>query len=192
MGIVWDGTRTVDQRSLFAIDELDQIYLGDGSNQRIQKFDSDGNLLAIWETPGFEARGMAAGGGRVYAVDRHTSEIRMFDTQGNLQATFGSAGQEYGQLFWPWDLELDAAGNLYVTSVDDSRITKFSPNHEVLSQWGTEGFGPGQFGHEQAVYVHPNRLIHILDRNNKRVQVFEAGAVAATPVTWGAIKASYR
>ena len=174
----------------FAIDESDQIYLGDGVNNRIQKFDSNGTLLAVWETPGFAARGMAAGGGRVYAVDHHTSQIRVFDTQGNPQATFGSAGYGYGELFWPWDLELDDAGNLYVTSVDDSRITKFSPSHEVLSQWGTSGAGPGQFGNEQAVYVHPNRLIYIVDRQHARVEVFEAGAVPATPVSWGAIKAS--
>lgn len=35
------------------VDSEDNVYVGDfGENNRIQKFDSEGNLLAEWGTPG--------------------------------------------------------------------------------------------------------------------------------------------
>jgi DNA-binding beta-propeller fold protein YncE len=187
-GSLGSGPGQFDNAPFLAVDDSDRVYVADGTNRRIQKFDADGHLLDIWSTPEFSTAGIAVSGGRVIAVNGGQPELREYDLHGNVLGTFGSGGYGYGELFRPWDVELDEAGSLYVTSVNESRITKFSAGHELLTQWGA----PVEFGDEQAVYVHPNHLVYVVDRIHGRVLVYEVGAVAARSTSWGAIKAGYR
>jgi len=182
-----------------ALDDSDYVYVADGDNGRVQKFRSDGTLVGLWGSRGAgpgqftNASGIAVGRGRVYVADLDAGRIQVFDTGGHLQGQIGVPGQGYGQIFRPSGLELDAAGNLYVTSDSDPRIVKLSPEGVVLTQWGSAGTSGGQFlGGTYDIALHPSRLVYVVDRGFNRVEVFDAGALPAISVTWGAVKARYR
>ena len=68
------------------MDSSDNVYVGDfGENNRIQKFDSNGNFITKWGTEGIgdgqfdEPTGIALdSSGNVYVVDRGNSRIQLF------------------------------------------------------------------------------------------------------------------
>jgi tripartite motif-containing protein 71 len=71
-----------------ATDSSDNIYVADRGNNRIQKFDSDGNFITKWGTPGIgdgqfeEPTGIAVDSlDNVYVVDRGNSRIQVFASQ---------------------------------------------------------------------------------------------------------------
>ncbi len=77
-----------------AVDESGNIYVAEYGNHRIQKFDSEGNLLARWGTRGpgdgqFDhPRGVAVdGSGNVYVADTGNNRIQKFDSGGGFLTT---------------------------------------------------------------------------------------------------------
>jgi DNA-binding beta-propeller fold protein YncE len=71
-----------------APDSSDNIYVADWGNNRIQKFDSNGNFITKWGTQGSgdgqfdEPTGIAIdSSGNVYVVDRGNSRIQVFAPQ---------------------------------------------------------------------------------------------------------------
>ena len=53
-----------------------------------------------------------------------------------------------------------------------SRIVKYSPDGEYVSEWGELGTGPGQFDLIHGLAVDRDRRVYVADRTNNRVQVF--------------------
>src|SRR6185436_1898610 len=52
---VWDADgapNTFNRPTELALDPQDNIYIIDGGNQRVQKFDKDGNFLLMWGSQG--------------------------------------------------------------------------------------------------------------------------------------------
>lgn len=69
-------------------DSSDNIYVADWGNNRIQKFDSNGNYITKWGTQGTgdgqfqEPTGIALDSSdNVYIVDRDNSRIQVFVSQ---------------------------------------------------------------------------------------------------------------
>lgn len=87
------------------VDGLDNVYVGDfGENSRIQKFDSEGNLLTKWGTPGtgdgqfINPAGLAADpSNNIYVVDGGNSRVQKFDSEGNFITKWGSRGSGEGE-----------------------------------------------------------------------------------------------
>jgi sugar lactone lactonase YvrE len=78
-------------------------------------------------------------------------------------------------------LAVDAEGNAYVQDAFHHQIVKFDPDGRVLTRWGREGDGPGQFnflrangtqGYPGAIAVAPDGTIYVAD-DNGRIQQFD-------------------
>ena len=72
------------------------------------------------------------------------------------------------------------------------RIQEFTSSGNYITQWGSEGSGPGQFYYPAGVAVDATGHIYVADTDNDRIQVFGCGATPAKATTWGRIKALYR
>lgn len=66
-------------------------------------------------------------------------------------------------------------GSILVADTHYHRLVRFSPQGEVLSMWGREGEGIGEFIYPVAVAQDPEGLIYVAEYGgNDRIQVFAA------------------
>jgi tripartite motif-containing protein 71 len=169
------------------------VYVSDGCgysacNDRIQKFDSNGQFITKWGGKGsgdgqFDyPAGIAAGpDGSVYAVDKYNHRIQKFDQDGNFLARWGSycITDFYndgvldqpcdGQFQYPSGIAVDVSGSVYVTDTDNHRIQRFDGQGNFILQWGKEGIEDGEYYWPNGVAAGPDGFIYIAD-DNDRVQ----------------------
>jgi DNA-binding beta-propeller fold protein YncE len=163
-----------------------QIYLADGGNYRIQRFDSSGSFTGKWGIRYRSADGQfrvptdvaVDGAGNVYVADRENSRVQKFDGGGTFAANWGSAGTDDGQFRTLRGIAADSAGNVYTTEVGNSssdpsnRVQKFDSSGNVVTTWGGGGTGPGEFTFAYGIAVSPlNGRVYVTD--GSRVEVFE-------------------
>ncbi len=66
------------------------------------------------------------------------------------------------------DLTIDSAGHVYVFDYHDNRIHKIDPEGRLVTIFGGQGEGQGQFTHLMAIRAHDDRLL-ALDEGNLSV-----------------------
>jgi tripartite motif-containing protein 71 len=114
-----------------ATDAAGNVYVADGSNQRIQKYDSFGNWERAW------GRDVVAGGGTGFEVCTVAASCK--------QGVVGGLG---GELNNPSGVATDAAGNVYVIDVQNDRIQKFDSSGNFERAWGKDVDSGGGTGFE--------------------------------------------
>ena len=66
-------------------------------------------------------------------------------------------------------------GNMYVADgYSNARVHKYDPDGRLLLSWGESGTDPGQFNIVHNVVVDREGFVYVADRENQRVQVFDA------------------
>ena len=111
------------------------MYVGDfGENNRLQKFDGDGNLLTKWGTPGtgdgqfITPTAIAIDSSdNIYVVDASNNRIQKFDGDGKFITKWGSTGSGNGQFLGPTGLIVNPSGVVYVIDGGNNRIQVFAP-----------------------------------------------------------------
>jgi hypothetical protein len=91
-------------------------------------------------------------------------------TAASAQSPFGTMGA--GKLTYPFGVVLDSAGNRYVLDLGTSRVQKYSPTGEFLSQFGSLGSGAGMLKAPQGIAMDPSGFIGVADTNNNRLVRF--------------------
>lgn len=77
----------------------------------------------------------------------------------------------------------DSLGNVYISTygyitetgnpnMSLDRIQKFSPEGEILLEWGSEGKGPGELDRPQGIAIDSSGDVYVADANNHRIQKF--------------------
>ena len=101
-------------------------------------------------------------------------------------------GQRYVfSLFWPKEsgtgfdnphgVASDSFGNIYVST--DHRVSKLSPDGNLLLSWGTFGSRDGQFNGPAGIAVDGSGIVYVADELNNRIQKFAPGGTFLTK--WG-------
>ncbi|MFC1937956.1 peptidyl-alpha-hydroxyglycine alpha-amidating lyase family protein [Chloroflexota bacterium] len=181
------------------IDSKDRVYVLSRGAHPLQIYDPDGNLLDTWD----EVRGHGCtvgpddcfylARGPFNPADPHT--VSKYSHEGKLLMTLGS-GQPSDTGFrkigtmdvscrtivragtpfcFPTGMAASASGNIYVSDgYGNCRIHKFSPDGKLLLSWGEPGYWPGQFRIPHGIWVDRQEQVYVADRENNRVQVFDA------------------
>jgi DNA-binding beta-propeller fold protein YncE len=130
--------------------------------------------------------------GSVYCTDDGNHTVSKFTPEGKLLLTLGNKDQpsdtgyvrEQGVLSIkrgglpfnrPTGIALSSSGEIYVSDgYGNARIHKFTPDGTLLFSWGEPGTAPGQFRQPHSVRVDKQERVWVCDRENSRIQIFNA------------------
>ena len=163
-----------------ATDSRDRVYIARRDPAAILVYDSGGNFLAEWGADLFKNPHSVwfNGQDQMYVADVDDHTVRKLDTEGRVLQTLGTPdavgapGQPFNRPTWaveaPW-------GDIYVADgYGQFRVHRFSGDGTLLQSWGEEGTGPGQFALPHGLRVDSRGRVLVLDRENRRMQIFDA------------------
>jgi DNA-binding beta-propeller fold protein YncE len=180
------------------IDSSGNVYVAEQGNDRVQKFDSNGNFIAKWGGLGKKdgqfdvAYALAIDSNDcVYVSDSDNCRIQKFDSNGNFIVKWGSYGKKDGQFSSPHAIAVDSSDNIYVTEETNHRIQKFDSNGNFIAKWGSfcsieehSGWnedspgaiepGDGQFNHPIGIIIDRTGFVYVADHMNHRIQKFDS------------------
>ena len=126
------------------------VYVVDGSNNRVEVFDSSGNYLSQFGTSGAGNGqfsfpfGVAIdpSSGDLYVTDTGNCRVEEFTPTGQYLSQFGSCGTGNGQFEYPNDVALSpTTGDIYVTDRVNNNVQLFNSSFQYVSTFGTSGAG---------------------------------------------------
>lgn len=174
------------------------LYVADSRNHRIQHLSADGQVLKVWGTFADISKGDAPIGtfnepwgvavgpdGNVYVTDTWNGRVEKFGPDGTPIKMWGMFGtsETPGALYGPRGISVDSKGRVYVADTGNKRIVVYDTNGAILTQFGTEGFDPGQFSEPVDVKVDLPGNVYVTDTWNQRVQVLSSpDGLTYTPV----------
>ena len=75
----------------------------------------------------------------------------------------------------PTDIAWDSNDNMYISDgYQNSRVAKLDKHGDWIKSWGSRGRENGQFVLPHNIGVDRNDNVYVADRNNRRIQVFDA------------------
>lgn len=118
------------------LDKNGNVFVADRENNRIQKFDAEGNFLTTWQnklTDQLYSVAIDYKNDRLFGIDFMTvndtivkgSDIFSFDLSMNLQLQFGRSGFYDGPISRYHDILIDNDGSIYVGDILGNKIQKF-------------------------------------------------------------------
>ena len=162
------------------------LFVSDGVNSRVMKFDLEGNYLDQGPVPGTSAEpfGLAIdGNGVVYVADNYNDVIHEYDANLDYLGPFSTGAFTLAQVT---DLAVDSSNKLYVLDSANERFLQCSASGTCSAFTGT-GAGVGSLGLPSGIAVDGSGNVYIGDTNNSRVLKFNAPGFssAATVVSGG-------
>lgn len=158
------------------------VYVSATRNNKIHRYNRNGNLICKWGGPISYGGGDGNGefddpygiavdrGGNVYVADSGNNRIQKFDACGRYMDQWGGFGGRNGELASPYGVAADRNGNIYVADTYNHRIQKFDSNGNHIQTWGGEGGGLGRFRTPYDISVDSAGNVYVADSTNSRIQ----------------------
>jgi sugar lactone lactonase YvrE len=167
-----------------AFNAIDELYVTDALNQRVQVFQADGTFVRMFSMPVRPAGVAVDDAGLVYVSNWNQNQIVVHSPEGQRVRAWGKAGTAAGEFRLPGGLAFGKGGSLYVADSGNARIQQFTAAGVFLRAWGELGGGPGLFGAgtepgtrfagPQFVSVDRRGRVYATDTASCRVQRFSA------------------
>jgi hypothetical protein len=159
-----------------ATDGHGAIYAVDRTNNRVQKFTTDGTFITKWGTFGGGAGQFNApiaicvdAQGYVYVGENTGSRVQVFDQSGAYVRQFGTPGSGNGNIHGVWGLAVDASRNVYVSDTYNNRVQVFDSNGAYVTQWNGSGSPNGTISLPTGIAVDPSGNVYVADYINNRI-----------------------
>lgn len=131
--------------SAVAADPFGSVYVENGTYGSMFKFDTNGNLLATWNSYYwggakyyYQGPFTVDSAGNIYLYDPQwgVGAIWKFDPNGNPLSVFGTPGSGPGQIyFYGAGLAVGASGDIYVADSRNYRVDVLDANGNYLAAW---------------------------------------------------------
>lgn len=205
--LIFGGTGSargqLSRPAALAVDAQGNLYVADSRNDRVQKFDAQGHVLATSAKLGGNSTAIAGGvppeawgitvdsAGNVYVADTWNSRIVKLDPSLRVVASWGTPVRDVAspgpnELYGPRGMTIDSDGNLRVADTGDARIMTYRTDGTLLGSTGTRGSAPGQFQEPTDIVALSDGGFAVADTWNNRVQLFdrEMRPVGSFTVPW--------
>lgn len=139
-----------------------------------------GKLLATWGANVFiMPHGLTVDHeGNLWLTDVGLHQVFKFTPGGKLLLTLGERavpGNDHAHFNLPTDVAVLRDGSFYVSDgYKNTRVMKFAADGRLEFEWGTKGEGPGEFNLPHGITVDAQGRVIVCDRENERLQVFDA------------------
>jgi len=154
------------------------VYVVDQNNNRILKFDTEGNFITKWGEYG-SGDGQFKGpsgisvdsDGNVYVSDHNNSRIQKFDADGVYVSQFVT----------PWGImgnQVDSSGNICVADHFNNRLLKYNPDGALLDSWGCSG-------HPWDVAIDSVGNVYVTSHQGSKVTKFTFTPTGTVITSWG-------
>ena len=162
-------------------DSKDRVYVFQRSPKAcVLIFDRDGKLLDSWDGGGkfVSPHGIwCSPQDELYITDTQSHEVTKWSLDGKLLKTWGNFKQP-GAFGVPYNRPTKAFvavdGEMYVTDgYGNKHVHRYDKSGKLISSWGGEGKGPGEFALPHDVWIDYKDQVLICDRENRRVQKFD-------------------
>jgi DNA-binding beta-propeller fold protein YncE len=196
-GCIGDGRGQFNEPWGIAVGPDGSVYVSDTWNGRVQKFDDQGNFVAMYGQFGstngelgepsffYGPRAVVVGqDGNLHIMDTGNKRVVVLSPDLEFVNQYGGGGVTEGRFDEPVGLAQDGEGNWYVADTWNRRIQKFDPAFNYLAQWPIEGWGSQSVLNKPGIAVDPQRrIVYAVDPENYRVLAFDTeGNFLAT---WG-------
>jgi len=164
-------------------DARDNVYVFNRGAHPMMVFDRHGNFLRSWGEGVFpRAHGITMGPDEtVFCTDDGDHTVRKCTLDGKVLFTLGISGKPAPFMSGdPFNrcthVALDPRhGDFYVSDgYGNARVHKYTPDGRRLFSWGESGTDPGQFNIAHNIATDRDGWVYVADRENHRVQVFDA------------------
>ncbi|HOD83064.1 MAG: NHL repeat protein [Planctomycetes bacterium ADurb.Bin126] len=115
---------------------------------------------------------LAVDGQTLVVANRLASTVEVWDKSGKLLKTIARKGRAPGELQMPFFLDINPAGEIFVTDAFASIVNVYDREGRYLRSLGAPGDRPGFFARPKGIAVGPNGNIFIADAQWEAVQVF--------------------
>lgn len=145
-----------------------------GGNDRVQKFDSEGNWLTAFggfgTAPGEFQRpmGIVWNEGLVYVADAINNRIQVFQDNGEFVEIPGNETAS-PSLHYPYDLAGGPDGDLFTVEYGGNRVTRLNLLGNTLGTFGATGHETGRFSTPWGLAVDSGGRIVVADTGNRRL-----------------------
>lgn len=191
------GLGQLDTPAGIATSDDGTIYVLNAGNQRIDRFNADGEYLGIWsgqvEEPlqlswnGFQGgTGLSVGpDGLIYIADTWNHAVVVVNPNGTVVRVLGDRGNqtditdagdsmnEQGLFFGPRDIAI-SDDHIYVTDTGNERVQIFGIDGTFINAFGGYGEEDGRFIEPTGIAIAPDGTVWVADSGNGRLQVFDA------------------
>ena len=144
--------------------------------------DETGEPLAAWGADLIaDAHLLAVQGEHLYIVDRDAHQVIVTTLDGEVRFRLGARHRPLAPFNHPTDVAVAGDGTIYVSDgYAGASVHRFSRDGAPIGRWGGWGTGPGEFVNPHAIWVMRDGRVVVADRENGRLQVFDAaGALLA-------------
>lgn len=156
-------------------DDEGNYFVGEyGGNDRIQKFSPDGKFQLSFGSFGTEPgefqrpSGVVWRDGEILVADAFNNVIQVFSDSGDFIGILGATPQGSG-LHYPYDLGINARGEIFVVEYGSNRVTHLSAKGEVLGRFGSVGTADNQFSTPWGIAVDAEGRVMVADTGNRRI-----------------------
>jgi sugar lactone lactonase YvrE len=152
-------------------DPNNNVYVLDGGEWAIQKFDNNGKFTTMWNTHGTPAISSPDGicsdnWGNIYTPDAGDRDVVKYSNTGKFICTIGTpGGNGPGHLSQPsCGICVDKKGCVYVCDTGNKRVNVYNTNGAYLCEWGDSG--PGTLADFDYLGLGPQGQVYIVDLQN--------------------------
>ena len=177
-----NGTRKgqLNGPSDVALDSTGNIYIADTNNNRVEKYDAQGNFQAVAGGFGSDFQLtqpwalVVAPDGTVFVADTWAHKVTKLDKDLKKIKEWGVGGQTDAggdplKLFGPRDITLTADGHVMIVDTGNNRVIEYTADGDFVRQFGSKGSGDGQFSEPSSIITNASGDIFIADFWNKRI-----------------------
>jgi tripartite motif-containing protein 71 len=162
-------------------DPWGNIWVSDTLNNRLQVFDSKGNLSKVIGEAGsgpgqFKLPGelVIDSNGTVYVSDIGNGRIQVLDKDGKFLRAWGTPGTQPGQFYYAIGIALGPKEDtVYTLELFNPRVQAFDTKGNLITIWGGYGVGVGNTINACHVATGPDGSVYVSDDAMNRITRFD-------------------